>query len=80
MLLTEYCVLAVKGSEPDNIIWDPQRLMTAMRQRMPDHLVDAVMDFGSMDQSEMFKIVLGLRQFQGAMMQVVEDRNLLILV
>ncbi len=68
--------LAVKGSEPDNIIWDPQRLMTAMRQRMPDHLFDAVMDFGSMDQSEMFKIVLGLRQFQGAMMQAVEDRNL----
>ncbi|KLO05720.1 hypothetical protein SCHPADRAFT_714482 [Schizopora paradoxa] len=67
---------AVKGSEPDNINYDPQRLMSSMQSRMPDHLVDAIMDFGPMDQSEMIGAAFGTKQFTSVMMQVVQNRNL----
>lgn len=52
---------------------DPTKFMTAA-QRFPGHIVDELMDYG-MTRCDTFLTALCAREFQGAMIQIISDRD-----
>ena len=61
-------------AEPDQRMLDPMRFMAACGSRVPDHLVDILMDYGQ-GRSEMYLTLLCTNQFQKAMFAVVETHD-----
>ncbi|KAH8116088.1 hypothetical protein DFH11DRAFT_1542860 [Phellopilus nigrolimitatus] len=57
----------------DRTVVDPQRLMATAQKRVPDHLVDAIMDRGSF--GDMIDAMLASRDYQDAMSEVVRDHD-----
>ena len=55
---------------------DPNKLFYAVQQGFPDHLAEMASNYGTKD-TETYSILLCMRDFQKAMMDCVQDRNLL---
>ncbi|KLO16152.1 hypothetical protein SCHPADRAFT_870193 [Schizopora paradoxa] len=68
--------LVVSKSQPDDGIYDAQAFLNAMEVRMPNHLVDALEDFGPVMKGEILQTAVGMRNFQDAMSKVIRDQDL----
>ncbi|KAI0056850.1 hypothetical protein BV25DRAFT_1831839 [Artomyces pyxidatus] len=67
--------LHISDGKPDDTTQDMQKLMAAAGRGWPDHLVEAIMDYGMM-RSETFVILTTAREYQKLMMEVVQSGDL----
>ncbi|THH05479.1 hypothetical protein EW146_g9890 [Bondarzewia mesenterica] len=66
--------LYILDSEKEITVMDPTKYIDAVKRRWPDHLTDVLMDYGMM-RTETFILLGTMRDFQKAMMQIVQDHD-----
>jgi hypothetical protein len=65
-------------AKPDKVFHDPRKLVAAVERGFPEHMVDIMMDYG-LPRCDTYSTLAVTRDFQQAMMTVVQDHNLLSL-